>query len=201
MNALRADLQKICDWVEPGSRVLDLACGDGALLAWLRDNRGATGYGVEIDADNVQACLEKDVNIIQADLDAGLTDFDDDSFDYVVMSQALQALQFPDQTLMEMMRVGRQSVVTFPNFGLWKHRLHLLFSGTMPVSKALPAQWYNTRNIHLCTVRDFERFCEQRSINIARHGIVDYAHQDNKLMKALPNLFGEVALYQINAGR
>ncbi|HIG79099.1 MAG TPA: methionine biosynthesis protein MetW, partial [Cycloclasticus sp.] len=159
MKALRPELQKICDWIEPGSRVLDLGCGDGALLHWLTEHRNITGYGVEIDPANVISCLKKNVNIIQADLDAGLTGFESGSFDYVIMTQALQALSRPDKTLSEMIRVGRQSVVTFPNFGLWKHRLYLSLKGRMPVSKALPAQWYDTQNIHLCTVNDFERFC------------------------------------------
>jgi methionine biosynthesis protein MetW len=198
MKALRPELQKICDWIEPGSRVLDLGCGDGALLHWLTEHRNITGYGVEIDQANVISCLKKNVNIIQADLDAGLTDFESGSFDYVIMTQALQALSRPDKTLSEMIRVGRQSIVTFPNFGLWKHRLYLSLKGRMPVSKALPAQWYDTQNIHLCTVNDFERFCVEQGMVIAKKDIVDYSHKPNALMKLWPNLFGEVALYQIN---
>jgi methionine biosynthesis protein MetW len=198
MKALRPELQKICDWIEPGSRVLDLGCGDGALLHWLTEHRNITGYGVEIDPANVISCLKKNVNIIQADLDAGLTGFESGSFDYVIMTQALQALSRPDKTLSEMIRVGRQSVVTFPNFGLWKHRLYLSLKGRMPVSKALPAQWYDTQNIHLCTVNDFERFCVEQGMVIAKKDIVDYSHKPNGLMKLWPNLFGEVALYQIN---
>ncbi len=198
MKALRPELQKICDWIEPGSRVLDLGCGDGALLHWLTEHRNITGYGVEIDQANVISCLKKNVNIIQADLDAGLTDFESGSFDYVIMTQALQALSRPDKTLSEMIRVGRQSIVTFPNFGLWKHRLYLSLKGRMPVSKALPAQWYDTQNIHLCTVNDFERFCVEQGMVIAKKDIVDYSHKPNGLMKLWPNLFGEVALYQIN---
>jgi methionine biosynthesis protein MetW len=131
-------------------------------------------------------------------LDAGLTGFESGSFDYVIMTQALQALSRPDKTLSEMIRVGRQSVVTFPNFGLWKHRLYLSLKGRMPVSKALPAQWYDTQNIHLCTVNDFERFCVEQGMVIAKKDIVDYSHKPNGLMKLWPNLFGEVALYQIN---
>lgn len=197
MSELRADLQKICEWIEPGSRVLDLGCGDGALLEWLQKNRNISGYGVDISSDNVTSCLRKSVNIIQADIDAGLTDFEDESFDYVIMTQALQALQFPHKTLEEMVRVGRQSIVTFPNFGLWKHRMHLAVKGRMPLSKALPAQWYDTQNIHLCTVSDFEQFCSQQSFDISKRDFVDYAHQSKTLMRLWPNLFGEVALYQI----
>ncbi|MEO1888918.1 MAG: methionine biosynthesis protein MetW [Cycloclasticus sp.] len=195
---MRPELQKICDWIEPGSKVLDLGCGDGALLHWLTAHRNIRGYGVEIDQANVISCLKKGINIIQADLDAGLTDFEDGSFDYVIMTQALQALHRPDKTLSEMIRVGRQSIVTFPNFGLWKHRLYFTMKGRMPVSKALPAQWYDTQNIHLCTVNDFEQFCVEQSMTISKKDIVDYSHKPNALMKLWPNLFGEVALYQIN---
>jgi methionine biosynthesis protein MetW len=198
MSELRPELAKICEWIAPGSRVLDLGCGDGSLLAWLQENRQTTGYGVEINSDNVLSCLKKGVNIIQADLDAGLTDFESGSFDYVIMTQALQALQYPNRTLAEMLRVGKQSIVTFPNFGLWKHRAYLSIKGRMPVSKALPAEWYDTQNIHLCTVKDFEQFCEDRAMIISKKDIVDYDHRPNALMKLWPNLFGEVALYQIN---
>jgi len=198
VSELRPELQKICEWIEPGSRVLDLGCGDGALLDWLQKNRQVTGYGVEINQQDVLSCLKKNINIIQTDLDAGLTDFADASFDYVIMTQALQALHRPDKTLDEMLRVGRKSIVTFPNFGLWKCRLYLSINGRMPVSKALPAQWYDTKNIHLCTVNDFENFCEKRSMTISKRGIADYNHRPSALMKLWPNLFGEVALYQLD---
>lgn len=198
MKGLRPELQKIFGWVKPGSRVLDLGCGDGALLGSLQQNRGVKGYGVEIDPANVLSCLQKNINILQLDLDAGLTEFADNSFDYVIMTQALQALQYPHKTLREMVRVGRQSIITFPNFGLWKHRVYLSTKGRMPVSKALPAQWYDTQNIHLCTIKDFEVFCKEHSMLISKKDIVDYEHRSDTLMRLWPNLFGEVALYQIN---
>ncbi|MBV1951439.1 MAG: methionine biosynthesis protein MetW [Cycloclasticus sp.] len=198
MKGLRPELQKIFGWVKPGSRVLDLGCGDGALLGSLQQNRGVKGYGVEIDPANVLSCLQKNINILQLDLDAGLTEFADNSFDYVIMTQALQALQYPHKTLREMVRVGRQSIITFPNFGLWKHRVYLSTKGRMPVSKALPAQWYDTQNIHLCTIKDFEMFCKEHSMLISKKDIVDYEHRSDTLMRLWPNLFGEVALYQIN---
>jgi len=199
VSKLRPELQKICEWIEPNSRVLDLGCGDGALLEWLQNNRGVTGYGVDIEPDNVLSCLKKKVNIIQADLSAGLTDFGDGSFDYVIMTQALQALQYPHRILAEMQRVGRQSIVTFPNFGFWKHRIHLMLKGQMPVSKALPAQWYDTQNIHLCTIKDFEEFCSERAMVISKKDIMNYEHRSGLLLRAWPNLLGAVALYQLNA--
>lgn len=197
MTSLRPELQTICQWIESGSRVLDLGCGDGTLLAWLQTHRNITGYGLEIDPDNVQACLNKKVNIIQADIDVGLSDFDDGSFDYVVMTQALQALHNPHETLSEMARVGCKSIVTFPNFGLWKHRLYLMVKGEMPVSKNLPAQWYDTQNIHLCTVNDFENFCKEQGLPISKRDFADYTHQSNGLMRRWPNMLAEVALYEI----
>jgi len=201
MIMLRSDLEKISSWIKPGSRVLDLGCGDGTLLEFLQKERQVSGYGIEISTKQVICCLEKGVNIIQADIDAGLADFDENSFDYVIMTQALQALQRPDQTLKEMLRVGEQSIVTFPNFGLWRHRLQLATGGKMPVSKALPAQWYETENIHLCTVDDFDAFCGQQDISVLQRDIVDYDHKADWLMRLWPNLFGELALYRIKNRR
>jgi methionine biosynthesis protein MetW len=154
-GALRADLALITEWIAPGSRILDLGCGDGALLAHLARTRGVRGYGLEIDPDNIARCLAAGVNVIEADVDDGLKDFSDGSFDYVVMTQALQATQRPDRVVDEILRVGRTGIVTFPNFGHWKVRLALA-RGRMPTTPALPEAWYSTANIHLCTVADFE---------------------------------------------
>lgn len=196
MSEMRPDLAIIRSWIEPGSRVLDLGCGNGELMAWLQTHRQVSGYGIEIDPDRVLQCIQKKINVIQADLDAGLADFDDDSFDYVLMTQTLQAMQYPHRTLAEMLRVGRQGIVTFPNFGHWRHRLYLGLRGRMPVSKALPAQWYDTHNIHLCTFKDFEAHCRERDINILHRDIVDHDHKTSFWMKAWPNLMGELALYR-----
>lgn len=196
MTLLRPDQEIICDWIVPGSRVLDLGCGKGELLTCLRENLAVSGYGIEIDPDNILKCIRSGVNVIQADINAGLSVFDDDSFDYVIVSQALQALRRPDLVLDEMLRVGRQGIVTFPNFAFWKNRAQLFFGGVMPVSRALPNAWYNSPNIHLCTLRDFEALCANQSTKIIGRAVVDYRHRISLPMKVFPNLFGEIALYR-----
>lgn len=201
MTSLRPDLAIISEWIEPGSRVLDLGCGDGTLLAHLQDTRNVDGYGLEIDPNNLVACIQRGVNVIQSDLDAGLTDyFDDNSFDYVVMTQTLQAMHFPSRLLREMLRVGRQGIVTFPNFGHWRSRTQLAFGGHMPISRALPNEWYDTPNIHLCTLKDFEELCRELNIAILQRNVVDTAHRSNIAMTLFPNLFGEIALYRFRHG-
>ncbi|MGF1525929.1 MAG: methionine biosynthesis protein MetW, partial [Candidatus Competibacterales bacterium] len=161
----RPDLSIIETWVPDGARVLDLGCGDGTLLAHLQRRRGVTGYGLEIDPDQIQRCIQKGINVIHADLERGLADFADDAFDFVVVSQTLQAVHHTENLLDEMLRVGRQGIVTFPNFGLWRCRWQLLW-GHMPVVTTLPYAWYNTPNIHLFTIADFERLCRQKPIAI-----------------------------------
>jgi methionine biosynthesis protein MetW len=197
MSALRPDLEIISQWIKPGSRVLDLGCGDGTLLDYLKRERNVDGYGLEIDPDNIVACIQRGVSVIQSDLDAGLSDyFDDNSFDYVVMTQTLQAMHYPSRLLNEMLRVGREGIVTFPNFGHWQTRLQIALGGHMPVSRALPNEWYDTPNIHLCTLKDFEELCRRLDIAILQRNVVDTAHRSNLGMKLLPNLLGEIALYR-----
>jgi len=197
-NKLRADLAIIAEWIKPGSKVLDLGCGDGVLLAYLRDHQDVTGYGLEINAFNIEACVERDINVIQADLNDGLQEyFADDSFDYVIMSQTLQATEQPDLILQEMLRVGREGIVTFPNMAYWRARLQLGVQGIMPVTKGLPNQWYNTPNVHLCTLKDFQALCRQHDIDVLQRTVVDHSHRrGNLLMSLLPNLLGEVAIYR-----
>lgn len=197
MKTLRPDLEIIGEWIKPGSRVLDLGCGDGTLLDHLRDGREVEGYGLEIDADNITRCVAKGVNVIQSDLNKGLSEyFDDDSFDYVVMTQTLQAVQYPDRLLTEMLRVGREGIVTFPNFGHWRTRIQLGLGGRMPLSRSLPNEWYDTPNIRLCTLKDFEALCNDLGITILQRTVADIEHRTSFGMRLLPNLLGEIALYR-----
>lgn len=196
-DGLRDDLTLISNWITPGARVLDLGCGDGALLAYLQHTKQVSGYGLEIDPDNLIACVAAGVNVLQLDLDAGLEQFEDKSFDFVIMSSALQEVRRPDEMMDEMLRIGRESIVTFPNFGHWKPRLSLGLSGLMPVSGALPNRWYDTPNIHLCTVRDFEALCRLKRVEIVQRHVVNHAHRSTLGMRTFPNLLGEIALYQL----
>ena len=196
---LSPEFRLISSWIEPNSRVLDLGCGDGTLLAHLQESLHCSGYGLELDPQLVTASLRNGINVIQTNLNrTSLLDyFDEDSFDYIIMTQALQVVKRPDLLLDEMLTIGRQSIVTFPNFGHWRNRLQLLLGGRMPENDMLPHHWYDTPNIHLCTFRDFEALCAEKGIEIVRRAVVDQRHQSSLGMKLLPNLLGEVALYQI----
>ena len=189
--AARADFSTIAGWVASSARVLDLGCGDGSLLAYLRESRGATGYGIEIDDAGVLASIGNGVNVIQSDLESGLAGFDNQSFDSVILSQTLQAMRHIEELVAEMVRVGREAIVSFPNFGHWSHRLQVL-AGRMPVSKSLPYQWYNTPNVHLCTVADFDAFCEQRAFHVLERVVLS----DGERVSTLPNLLGSLAIYR-----
>lgn len=193
---LRPEFATISEWIKPGSRVLDLGCGDGELLRHLRDTRDVTGYGLEIAPENILRCVENGINVIQSDLDRGLQGFDADSFDYVVMTQTLQAVRYPEWLLDEMLRVGRQGIVTFPNFAHWRLRYHLAVKGRMPVSRALPHTWYNTPNIHLCTIHDFEQLCHEKGIRVRERNLADDRYRDRWSARLLPNLLGAIAIYR-----
>jgi len=196
MSELRPDLAIISEWIKPGSRVLDLGCGDGTLLKYLQTHRQVSGYGLEIDPANVVACIRNRVDVIQTDLDAGLSDFDPDSFDYVVMTQTLQAVYQPHRLLREMLRIGRQGIVTFPNFGYWRLRLQLALKGRMPMSEALPHMWYETPNIRLFTLRDFEELCREQGIRILERHVLDHVHRRRAWSDLIPSLLGEIAMYR-----
>lgn len=190
----RADFQLITNWVEPNSRVLDLGCGDGTLLALLNRTRSTHGYGVEISDENIVTCVKNGINVIQNNLESGLSTFESDSFDYVILSQTLQAVHQTESIVKEMLRVGRQAIVTFPNFGYWRNRWQIL-AGRMPVSKTLPYQWYDTPNVHLCTINDFEDFCHAHNVQILEREILT---RGNKV-EILPNWLGNLAVYRIQS--
>ncbi len=195
---LRPELEIIQGWIKPSARILDLGCGDGQLLAFLYADRNVKGYGLEIDEEKIAECVRKGVNVIEQNLDGDLSNFADNSFDTVIMTQALQVMQQPDKVLAEMTRIGKEAIVTFPNFGHWKTRLFLGLKGMMPVSETLPYSWYNTPNIHLCTFKDFEALCEENQYRIMNRNVTDmYHNRGSWLSRRFPNLLGEIAVYRI----
>jgi methionine biosynthesis protein MetW len=192
---VRADLQAIIQWVPKGARVLDLGCGDGSLLRELWQRREAPGYGVEIDDDSVLACVANDVNVVQVDLESGLSLFADGSFDCVILSETLQTIHRTEFLMREMLRVGREVIVSFPNFGHWQARVQVL-KGRMPVSEALPYEWYETPNVHHCTIADFEELCVRLGVKIKER----LALHEGKPVTTMPNLFGSLAVYRCTSG-
>jgi len=188
---LRDDLRQIAEWVVDGARVLDLGCGDGTLMANLRDSRGARVYGVEIADGSVLECVRRGLSVIQADLESGLRMFPDRMFDTVVLSQTLQAMHQTEAVLREMARVGRQGIVSFPNFGHWRHLLSLL-GGRMPVSPQMPYQWYDTPNVHLCTPKDFEVLAARLGLVITGRALLSAGRP----VKLWPNLRAKLAVYR-----
>lgn len=195
VSALRPDLQLIADWVSPGSRVLDLGCGEGDLLAWLQAYKQVSAYGVDFDVNNVVRCVAANVNAIQGDLEAGLAEFADQRFDHVVLSQTIQAMHNTEQILLEMLRVGREAIVTFPNFGYWENRWQIL-KGRMPVSDDMPYQWYNTPNIHWCMLGDFDALCAKNGLRVLERVVMT----GGRRVTFLPNLRGSLAFYRVTRG-
>jgi methionine biosynthesis protein MetW len=195
LAAARPDFAAIAAWIPQGASVLDLGCGDGSLLRYLKDTRKVRGYGVEISDANIVACIRNGVNVIQADLESGLSGFESNAFDFVLLSQTLQATRHTEPLVREMLRVGREGIVSFPNFGYWKNRLNVL-RGNMPVSEELPYQWYDTPNVHLCTLQDFEEFCNGHRVSILERRVMTGSSE----VKLLHNLLGSTAVYRFQRG-
>jgi methionine biosynthesis protein MetW len=191
LTATRPDFAAIAAWIPPGASVLDLGCGDGSLLRYLQGTSKVQGYGVEISDDNIVACIRNQVDVIQGDLESGLSGFESDAFDYVILSQTLQATRHTEPLMQEMLRVGREGIVSFPNFGYWRNRMNIL-QGNMPVSEELPYQWYDTPNVHLCTLHDFETFCHDNKMYILDRRVMT----GDSEIKLLPNLLGSTAVYR-----
>lgn len=196
MQQLRPDLALISQWIKPSSRLLDLGCGDGIFLEHMQQQQQCSGYGVEIEPALIPACISRGVNVLQLDIDSGLNHFDADSFDVVTLTLSLQQLQQPDQVIDTILNIGREGIVTFPNFGHWRTRVALA-KGKMPRTRALPSAWFNTKNIHLCTIHDFEAFCEERNIQILDRAVINGLNREKTTYPSLlPNLLGEVAVYR-----
>ena len=192
MTAYRYDYDVITQWIEPGEKVLDLGCGDGELLKHLMAVRQVQGYGVENDPDKLLGSVNNGVNVIQMDLEKGLVGLEDGFFDHVIMSLSLQAMHNTQGILAEMLRVGREAVVSFPNFGYWRHRQSIL-NGRMPVSESLPHQWFNTPNVRFFTIADFDALCEMNGIAVRER----LAFDEGKLVLDEPNFLASVAVYRL----
>ena len=185
-------------WVAEGSSLLDLGCGDGFILEGLKKNKSVKGYGVEIDRDNITSCLKKGLEVIEQDIDEGLSNFLDKSFDTVLVSQTIQVLKNPKLALEEITRIGHRSIIIIPNFGHWKSRLTVFLRGRMPVTESLPEKWYETANIHLCTISDFESLCDELNIVIEEKRILNSKGSVSPLFSTWSNLLGSAVIYRLS---
>jgi methionine biosynthesis protein MetW len=196
---MKQEFKIIADLVEKNTRILDVGCGDGTLMQFLKDNKEIDIRGIEISKINVQKCIEKGLTVIEGDAEKDLTQFPDLSFDYVILSQTLQAFLNPEKVISELLRIGKKAIVTIPNFGYWKVRLHLLIKGSMPITRTLPDDWYNTPNIHMCTIKDFFNFCNDRKINLYKSIALQNLKSSNinKSNMAFKNLSAVLGIFLI----
>ena len=188
----RYDFPIIENWTHQNSKVLDLGCGDGSLLNYLKEKKDIKGFGIEKNEDNWLLSLKNNIDVIQMDLEAGLAGFETNSFDLVILSRTIQSMNHIEEIIHEMMRVGKEVIITFPNFGYWKNRFQIM-QGNMPVSDELPYKWFETPNIHLCTIQDFDNLCIENKIKVEQRLILT----DKKSVNFCPNLFGALALYKL----
>lgn len=196
---MKNEFRVIADLIEKNTRVLDVGCGDGVLMEFLRDNKNIDIRGLEISKNNAQKCIEKGLTVIEGNAEFDLKQFPDKSFDYVVLSQTLQAFLNPELVINELLRVGKKAIVTIPNFGYWKVRLHLLLKGTMPVTEALPDQWYDTPNLHMCTIKDFVYFVKLKDIKIFKSLALNEKNTSliNNNNLGIKNLFSDLGIFLI----
>ena len=196
---MKKEFQIITELIENNKRVLDVGCGDGTLMKHLKDNKNIDTRGLEISKNNVQLCISKSLSVIEGNAERDLQQFPDLSFDYAILSQTLQAFYNPEKVIDDLLRVANKAIVTIPNFGYWKVRLHLLLKGTMPITKNLPDEWYNTPNLHMCTIKDFYNFCSKKNIelykSIALSG--EKTSQINKINLNIKNLYSELGIFLI----
>ncbi|WP_084536369.1 methionine biosynthesis protein MetW [Azospirillum halopraeferens] len=198
---IRIDLRLIADMVEPGSRVLDIGCGDGALLDYLTHGKGVDGRGIELSMEGVHRCVKQGLSVIQGDAETDLKDYPAGAFDYVILSQTLQAMRDPRAVLDHLVRIGRYAIVSFPNFGYWRIRLQLLLTGRMPVTERLGYQWWETPNIHFCTITDFVELCRDMGIRIERSMILNRVDRiTGRGHGGLTNLMGEQGVFLLRRG-
>ena len=196
---MKKEFQIISELIENNTRVLDVGCGDGTLMKYLKDKKKVDTRGLEISKNNVQSCISKGLSIIEGNAEKDLHQFPNLSFDYVVLSQTLQAFLNPEKVIDDLLRVANKAIVTIPNFGYWKIRLHLLLKGTMPVTKNLPDEWYNTPNLHMCTIKDFFNFCSKKNIEIYK-SIALNGEKTSTIQKAnlnIKNINSEVGIFLI----
>ncbi|QRN41301.1 MAG: methionine biosynthesis protein MetW [Neisseriaceae bacterium] len=194
---LRIDLKYIFDWIPERSRVLDLGCGEGELLYALKTQKNCQGYGIEIDTNRILKSMEKGINVLQGNIENGLDIFNNGQFDVVVLSQTIQAMRNTEGILQEMARVGNQLIVTFPNFGYWRNRIQIGFGGHMPVSESMPYSWYDTPNIHWCTLTDFEKLCQDIDISVEERIVLT----KGKSIQHFSNILGSLAVYRLGRVR
>jgi len=196
-KSIRVDLQIIADMIEPGTRVLDVGCEDGTLLDYLVHFKQVDGRGIELSMEGVNACVSAGLSVIQGDADTDLATYPDDAFDYVVLSQTLQAMVAPRAVVENLVRIGRRAIVSFPNFAYWRVRSYLFFKGRMPVSRTLPHAWYETPNIHLCTIKDFVAMCEEMGITIEHSLSLNRGGRARGVQSSplTANLFGQQAVF------
>ena len=202
---MKNEFKAISILIYKNSRILDVGCGDGELMKFLKENETQDIRGLEISKNNVQKCISKGLTVIEGDAEYDLKQFPNSSFDYVILNQTLQAFINPENVINELVRVGKKAIVTIPNFGFWKVRFHLLLRGTMPITKALPNEWYNTPNMHMCSIKDFFNFCVKRNINIynalaLNNEKKNWTESNSKITKKnleYKNFFSELGIFLI----